>query len=72
MKKYTLDQIHSPNIGIGLKKKINKKMASNNTLFYIPRKKIDYDTIFFLGMIKFSKSQIKKHLKRQIINKLIN
>ena len=72
MKKYTLNQIHSPNIGIGLKKKINKKKVSKNTLLYVPRKKIGYDTIFFLGMIKFSKSQIKKYLKSQIINKLIN
>ena len=60
MNKYTLNQIHSPNIGIGLKKKINKRKVSKNTLLYVPRKKIGYDTIFFLGMIKFSKSQIKK------------
>ena len=46
-----------------LKKKINKKKVNKNTLFYIPRKKPGYDTIFFLGMIKFSKNKIKKHLK---------
>jgi len=72
MQEYTLDPTSCPNIGISLKKKINKKKVSKNTLFYIPRKKPGYDTIFFFGMIKFNKSQIKKQLKKQIINNLIN
>lgn len=72
MKKYTKAEVHSPNIGIRMKKKINRKRVSNNILLYTPRKKTKYDTIFFLGIIKFSKSQIKKHLKSQIINNLID
>lgn len=72
MKKYTKDPLLCPNIGISLNRKINKSKISKNILLYIPRKKAGYDTIFFLGMIKFSKSQIKKHLKTHIINKLVN
>ena len=69
MKKYTLNKNYCPNIGIGLNKKINKKKVKKNILLYIPRKNPGYDTIFFLGMIKFNKEKIRKYLKSHIINK---
>ncbi len=72
MKKYTLNQKLCPAIGISLNKNINKKKINKNILLYIPRKKPEYDTIFFLGLIKFSKSQIKKVLIKEIIKKLVN
>ena len=71
MKKYSFNYNNCPNIGISLKYKINKRNINNNMLLYQPRKKPGYDTIFFLGMIKFSKPAIKKVLKSNIINKLI-
>ena len=70
MEKYTLNKNYCPNIGISLNRKINKKKIGKNTLLYIPRKNPGYDTIFFLGMIKFNKNKIRKYLKSHIISKL--
>ena len=41
MEKYIVNKIDSPNIGIALNKRINKKKIGKNILLYIPRKKIN-------------------------------
>jgi len=72
MTKHTLEKNLCPAIGISLNKRINKKKVNKNILLYIPRKKPLYDTIFFLGLIKFKKNQIRKYLTSEIIKKFIN
>ena len=72
MRSFTKDPKLCPNIGISLNKRLNRKKISKKILLYIPRKKPGYDTIFFLGIIKFSKLQIRKYIKKYIINNFIN
>ena len=49
-----------------------KRKIKSSTLIYIPRLNPGYDVIFFLGIIKFSYSNIKKILNSRIISNLVN
>ena len=69
MKKFTLQEHPLPKIGIPLKYDLIKKI-NKNIILYQPRKKPNYDVIFFLGITKFSFTDIKKILKNNIINNL--
>ena len=61
-----MSNIDNPVIGCSLKYKIKNKNLKN-TIFYIPREKTEFDILFFLGLIKFNKNEIKKKLNKLII-----
>lgn len=68
LEKYSISS-NRPKIGIALKYKIINKNLQNS-IFYLPRKFPGYDVIFFLGLIKFNKEEIKNILKKRIIDNL--
>ena len=72
MDQYSLFNKNRPLIGMALNKKLKKRKIKRNTLIYIPRLNPGYDVIFFLGIIKFSYSNIKKILNSRIISNLVN
>jgi len=69
LKNFTLKNFDIPIIGIPLKYKFNKNITKN-IILYQPRKKPNYEIIFFLGITKFSMNNIKKILKNNIIKNL--
>ena len=59
-----------PLIGCRLDRKIKNKQLKK-TLFYQPRQKVNFDVIFFLGIIKLTQKQIKNVIKKRIISNLV-
>ena len=68
LKKYSV-QKSKPLIGCKLLKKLRKKNF-NKTIFYQPRVFVEFDVIFFLGIVKLDKKDIIKVLKKRIIDNL--
>ena len=62
-------QKSKPLIGCRLIHRLKNKNLSN-TLFYQPRASVNFDLIFFLGIIKLNKSEIIKILKKRIVDNL--
>lgn len=72
MKEVVKTNIEKPIIGVPLKYQLSNKLKKNdNLIFYEPRDNPGYDVLFFLGLVKLGKVQIKKFLKKEIIKNLI-
>ncbi len=66
LNKYSV-QLSKPIIGCKLLLRLKNKNFSN-TIFYQPRTKVNFDVIFFLGIVKLNKKEIIEILKNRIIN----